>query len=109
VHFAITVSVRIALLAVAVSRASCQRTTPAPPLFELVATQASGVTFVNALPEDTSFNILSYLYYNNAGGVAAGDINNNGLPERRPAPDPPAAPFERLGQFTTVTVPFIPE
>lgn len=39
------------------------------------------MTFVNELPEDTSFNILNYLYYYNGGGVAAGDINNDGLPD----------------------------
>jgi hypothetical protein len=81
VHFAITISVRFVLLVVALSCASCQRTIPAPPLFELVAPRTSGVTFVNELPEDTAFNILSYLYYYNGGGVAAGDINNDGLPD----------------------------
>ncbi|MGH2829577.1 MAG: VCBS repeat-containing protein [Actinomycetota bacterium] len=66
------------VLAGALSCASCQPT-PDPPLFELVAPEASGVTFVNSLPEDTSFNILNYLYYYNGAGVAAGDIDNDGL------------------------------
>jgi hypothetical protein len=69
------------LLAVALSCASCERTAADLPLFELVAPRASGVTFVNELPEGTSFNILNYLYYYNGGGVAAGDINNDGLPD----------------------------
>jgi len=60
--------------------AGCERTTPTP-LFELLAPVATGVSFVNQLPEDTSFNILNYLYYYNGGGVAAGDINNDGLPD----------------------------
>ena len=53
----------------------------AAPLFESVPPTASGVTFVNALPEDSapSFNILNYLYYYNGGGVAAGDIDGDGL------------------------------
>ncbi|MEK7401899.1 MAG: VCBS repeat-containing protein [Gemmatimonadota bacterium] len=34
---------------------------------------------MNQLPEDTRVNILNYLYYYNGGGVAAGDINNDGL------------------------------
>lgn len=52
-----------------------------PPLFELVPPTASGVAFVNALPEDSAFNILDYLYYYNGGGVAAGDIDGDGLPD----------------------------
>ena len=35
----------------------------------------------NRLPEDTTFNILNYLYYYNGGGVAVGDVNNDGLPD----------------------------
>src|ERR1041384_5903353 len=37
--------------------------------------------FVNRLPEDSTFNILNYLYYYNGGGVAVGDVNNDGLPD----------------------------
>ena len=39
------------------------------------------MTFENHLPEDTSFNILNYLYYYNGGGVAAGDVNGDGRPD----------------------------
>lgn len=42
----------------------------------------TGIWFQNLLPEnDRSFNILDYLYYYNGGGVAIGDINNDGLPD----------------------------
>src|SRR5688500_2999944 len=51
------------------------------PLFEIVPPGKSGVSFANELPEDTAFNILNYLYYYNGGGVAAGDVNNDGLPD----------------------------
>src|SRR5262249_8566352 len=51
------------------------------PLFELLDAARTGITFVNRLPEDTAFNILNYLYYYNGGGVAVGDINNDGLPD----------------------------
>ncbi len=67
------------LLASAVSCTSCERTGAGPPLFDLITPEASGVAFVNALPEDTTFNILNYLYYYNGGGVAAGDIDGDGL------------------------------
>ena len=52
-----------------------------PPLFELLPPDRTGVTFVNRLPDDTAVNILSYLYYYDGGGVAVGDINNDGLPD----------------------------
>lgn len=59
----------------------CTRTQSSPPLFELLSPRVTGVTFVNELPEKTEFNILNYLYYYNGGGVAAGDIDNDGLPD----------------------------
>ena len=50
-------------------------------LFEKLSQDRTGIHFVNALAEDSSFNILNYLYYYNGGGVAAGDVNNDGLPD----------------------------
>src|SRR6267378_6194597 len=58
---------------------SCRPTPPAPQLFVAVAPEASGITFANNLPEDTAVNIVTYLYYYNGGGVAAGDIDGDGL------------------------------
>ncbi|MEL6561179.1 MAG: VCBS repeat-containing protein, partial [Bacteroidota bacterium] len=37
------------------------------------------VDFINQLTFNGDFNILEYLYYYNGGGVAIGDINNDGL------------------------------
>ncbi|MBT3385007.1 MAG: VCBS repeat-containing protein [Prolixibacteraceae bacterium] len=39
----------------------------------------TNVDFVNQLTETEEFNIIKYLYFNNGAGVAAGDINNDGL------------------------------
>jgi enediyne biosynthesis protein E4 len=48
-------------------------------LFTLLPSSATGVDFVNQLRENEQFNIIEYLYFNNGAGVAAGDINNDGL------------------------------
>ncbi|HET7372865.1 MAG TPA: CRTAC1 family protein, partial [Gemmatimonadaceae bacterium] len=67
------------VVAVALAVAGCRRA--APPPFELLDAKQTGITFANTLPADTSFNILNYLYYYNGGGVAVGDVNNDGLPD----------------------------
>ena len=39
----------------------------------------TGIDFNNKLEYQTKLNIIEYLYYYNGGGVAIGDINNDGL------------------------------
>ena len=48
-------------------------------LFTEVASEVSGIHFSNDLIEKGDLNIIEYLYYYNGGGVALGDINNDGL------------------------------
>jgi hypothetical protein len=60
---------------------ACRRTDDAPRLFERLAPSATGVVFENRIPEDSSLNILNFLSYYNGGGVAAGDVNGDGLPD----------------------------
>ncbi len=50
-------------------------------IFQIVDPSASGVTFSNSIKEDYSYNILTFEYLYNGGGVAVGDINNDGLPD----------------------------
>jgi enediyne biosynthesis protein E4 len=49
--------------------------------FTLVSARHSNIDFSNDLKEDEDFNIIEYLYFYNGGGVAVGDINNDGLPD----------------------------
>ena len=60
--------------------AGCKETTgpAAPTLFTEVSKQ-SGIDFANRLTFDNDFNIYTYRNYYNGGGVALGDINNDGL------------------------------
>jgi len=48
-------------------------------LFTLLPPSTTHVDFINQLTETEQFNIIEYLYFNNGAGVAAGDINNDGL------------------------------
>ena len=57
----------------------CGRAESSTALFELMRPTETGVSFINELPERAELNILNFLYYYNGGGVAAGDIDNDGL------------------------------
>ncbi|MCH8328545.1 MAG: VCBS repeat-containing protein, partial [Candidatus Marinimicrobia bacterium] len=48
-------------------------------LFEEISPRASGISFENNLTEEALFNSINYLYFYDGGGVAVGDINNDGL------------------------------
>jgi hypothetical protein len=68
-------------MAVLFALATCITDDRPPALFEKLDPKATGVTFVNELPEKPELNPFNYLYYYNGGGVAAGDIDNDGLPD----------------------------
>lgn len=48
-------------------------------LFTRLDKDETGIQFQNTLFDDGSLNILNYSYFYNGGGVAVGDINNDGL------------------------------
>jgi enediyne biosynthesis protein E4 len=48
-------------------------------LFKSLDPDATGVNFKNTLFEDGPLNVANYIYFYNGGGVAIGDINNDGL------------------------------
>ena len=49
--------------------------------FILHDSSKTNITFSNNVEPTTEFNVQNYLYFYDGGGVAAGDINNDGLPD----------------------------
>ncbi len=49
------------------------------PLFQQVPPAETGIHFSNRITENDTFNILSFEYVYNGGGVGIGDFNNDGL------------------------------
>lgn len=50
-----------------------------PELFNIVSSKTSGIDFTNNLREDSIVNYFTYPYIYMGGGVAVGDVNNDGL------------------------------
>lgn len=50
-------------------------------LFQLMSSDATGINFENKITNTEEANIFSYRNFYNGGGVAIGDINNDGLPD----------------------------
>jgi enediyne biosynthesis protein E4 len=67
------------LIAILLSLSACKEQVPAT-LFTKLDEEETGVTFRNLLKEDyPDLNIIFYPYFYNGGGVAVGDLNNDGL------------------------------
>lgn len=62
---------------------SCHLATPEPAthLFTRMTASHTGIDFRNDVTYTESFNIYTYRNFYNGGGVAVGDINNDGLPD----------------------------
>ena len=74
------------LLAVACSGGEPAAHPPGPPaadahLFTKLSPAYSGVQFANRLTETKDFNVFTYRNFYNGGGVAAGDLTGDSLPE----------------------------
>lgn len=57
---------------------SCNESGEDQSLFEILDNETIGIDFVNQLEYDKDFNVYKYRNYYNGGGVALGDINNDG-------------------------------
>ena len=51
------------------------------PLFKLLSPEQTGITFANTITTSDSLNVQTDVYIYNGAGVAAGDIDNDGLPD----------------------------
>lgn len=71
--------IRIAALLSFLPFILCARLSAQQKLFKLLDASTTGVTFSNEINESEDLNVLAYEYFYNGGGVAVGDINNDGL------------------------------
>ena len=68
----------IYILLLSLSFISCHQS---DTLFQKLPASTTNIHFTNNPEKHKAFGILYYLYYYNGGGVAIGDINNDGLPD----------------------------
>lgn len=68
----------ITILAISILLSACQSADKSVPLFEEMDAQRTGISFQNKVENTAAFNIFSYRNFYNGGGVAIGDINNDG-------------------------------
>ena len=78
-HFLKVVCPVVLLLTLAICFTACNRTEKDEPLFQEKTPEQTGITFSNTVVQSGENNVLNYSYYFNGGGVAVGDINNDGL------------------------------
>ncbi|HLY71622.1 MAG TPA: VCBS repeat-containing protein, partial [Puia sp.] len=51
------------------------------PLFQLLPSSQTGIDFNNKVADTKDFNVFKYRNFYNGGGVAIGDVNNDGKPD----------------------------
>ena len=61
--------------------AGCTTKKDAVHLFTKLPGEATGIHFINAVSYTEEFNPYTFRNFFNGGGVAIGDINNDGLPD----------------------------
>ena len=73
-----TISKSILVMAV-VAATACKEVKKEAPLYEQM--NGTGIDFNNKVVDNDTINILNYRNFYNGGGVAVGDLNNDGLPD----------------------------
>jgi hypothetical protein len=78
------ITILILLLSIAIScvsekENSKEETSNEKTLFTLLSSEQTGIDFFNKVENQKNFNIFKYRNFYNGGGVAIGDINNDGL------------------------------
>ena len=68
----------IAMLMVFFSACS-SKTKVGEPMFEVLESKRTGLSFSNDLAYNKDFNLFKYMYFYNGSGIGAADFNNDGL------------------------------
>ncbi|MFC4231759.1 VCBS repeat-containing protein [Parasediminibacterium paludis] len=71
----------VVLIACAVSFVSCHPKKEKETLFQLMDNDSTGIHFENTVIDNKDENSFQFRNFYNGGGVALGDINNDGLPD----------------------------
>jgi hypothetical protein len=77
----ITIPFFLLLLLCAVIFVSCTGNKKSDTLFDLLLPGKTGINFINNISYSEEFNPYTFRNFFNGGGVAIGDINNDGLPD----------------------------
>jgi hypothetical protein len=77
--FSLKMSVRYLAMMSCLFLFACTTQKKQDALFELV--ENTGINFNNKVVDNDTINILNYRNFYNGGGVAVGDLNNDGLPD----------------------------
>jgi len=67
------------LIAIMIVSCQSQNNKTANTLFSKLTSRETGISFINELELSENFDVFRYRNYYNGGGVALGDINNDGL------------------------------
>ena len=70
---------RILLYTICLFLIACSREETPTKVFELKSNELTGIDFENNITSTNEFNVYKYRNFYNGGGVALGDVNNDGL------------------------------